>query len=105
MKSLFALLLLASAALAGCKGCKSKPPETSSTETKPPGPPSPSAPDPDWQKRRDELVRRGDPSVMKSAPVFDHSKPVPPTPTDMIKPVSKDVMMVGPIRVDLANGT
>jgi hypothetical protein len=65
--------------------------------------PGPTEPDPGYEARRDELLRRGDPAMMKDAPVIDQSQPPPEaTATDLIKTVSKDVMMVKAIRVDLA---
>lgn len=67
--------------------------------------PAPTAPDLDYEKRRAELLKRGDPALMPTNPVPDPNATPNTTPADLIKPVSKDVMMVGPIRVDLAKGT
>ena len=94
-------------------GCKKKaredappPPTPVATAASPDagGLPPATAPDPDYERRREELLRRGDPAMMKSAPLVDDSAPAP-NPADLIKPVGKDVMMVGAIKVDLARGT
>ncbi len=60
-------------------------------------------PDPGFEARREALLRRGDPANMQPAPVIDVGKPVD-NPADMIKVVSRDVMMVGAIKVDLKAG-
>jgi hypothetical protein len=67
------------------------------------GLPASTEPDPDYEARRDELLRRGDPNMMKDAPVIDPTKmPEEASATDLVKSVSKDVMMVKEIKVDLA---
>jgi hypothetical protein len=100
--------------LAGCKSCKKSEPKaappvaSASADAGVPKKkriPGPTEPDPDWEKRRDELLRRGDPEKMKPAPVLDQSKPVEINASDLIKAVSKDLMMVRDIKVDLAAGT
>ncbi len=101
-------------ALAGCKSCKKSAPKATAPDPAAasrdagargkPGVPSPTDPDPGYEARRDELLRRGDPEMMKPAKVIDTSAP-PVNPAELIKVVSKDVMMVKQIRVDLAAGT
>jgi hypothetical protein len=66
--------------------------------------PAPTEPDPDYVKRRDELLKRGDPRVMQPAPVVDTSKP-PVNPADLLQVISRDVMKVGAIKIDLKAGT
>jgi len=90
--------------------CKKK----SRTDATPPAPaadagavskiPSPQAPDLGYEARRAELLKRGDPAMMQPAPVHDDKVPEQ-TAADLVKAVSKDVLMVGTIRVDLAKGT
>lgn len=65
--------------------------------------PSPTAPDLGYEERRAELLKRGDPAMMQPAPVYDEKVPEQ-TAADLVKAVSKDVLMVGAIRVDLAKG-
>jgi hypothetical protein len=87
----------------GDKAGKKQAPAPAVADAGPKRLPGPTEPDPDYEARRDELLRRGDPAVMKDAPVVDQSKPpAEATATDLIKTVSKDVMMVKSIRVDLA---
>src|SRR5688500_862698 len=63
-------------------------------------------PDPGYEARRDELLRRGDPAMVKDAPVLGQEETPPEASvSEMIKPVSKDVMLVKAIRVDLAART
>lgn len=99
-------------ALALALGCKkkestaSKGQETPAPATAPVdarGPTPATQPDPDFEKNRAELLRRGDPEMMKPAKVVDGSGPAA-TAADMIKVVSKDVMKVGAITVDLKAG-
>jgi hypothetical protein len=66
--------------------------------------PAPTDPDPGLESRRKQLLERGDPNVMKPAPVVDQTK-APPNPADLLKVISRDVMQVGAIKVDLAKGT
>ncbi|MCA9679722.1 MAG: hypothetical protein H6708_01665 [Kofleriaceae bacterium] len=111
------LAVLAGAlALTGCKSCR----KTSSSSAPPaaaapggdagaPGlahkklPPA-TEPDPDYEARRDELLRRGNPEMMKPGEVIDVNAEPEVSAAEMIKPVSKDVMMVKDIKVDLAKG-
>ena len=102
------VLLVAVAGASSCKCKKDSPsatPEVASAKdagAKPRIPPA-TEPDPGYEARRDELLRRGDPDMMKPAPVVDVNKPPDEAvAADLIKSVSKDVMMVDQIRVDLA---
>jgi hypothetical protein len=101
------VLLVVLAGASSCK-CKKDSPQTAAgpaLDAAPAKPriPRPQDPDPDWEKRRDELLRRGNPEVMKDAPVIDQSQPPPEaSATDLIKSVSKDVLMVKNVKVDLA---
>jgi hypothetical protein len=109
------VLLVAIAAASSCK-CKSRDSaqptahpergggaaESKDAAAKPRIPPA-TEPDPGYEARRDELLRRGDPEVMKPAPVIDLDQPpAEASATDLIKSVSKDVMMVKDVKVDLA---
>lgn len=100
-------------ALAGASSCKCNK-DSSQTAAGPSGTRAPDAapkprippatePDLGYEARRDELLRRGDPEMMKDAPFIDQSQPPPEsTATDLIKSVSKDVLMVKSVKVDLA---
>lgn len=66
--------------------------------------PDPTAPDLGYEERRRKLLERGDPALMPTSPI-PGTKPATPSTADLIKAVSKDVLMVGSIRVDLAKGT
>ena len=107
MSRLVAVALSAALLVPGCKK-KARP------EAAPPPPvsdasvariPSPTAPDLGYEARRAELLKRGDPALMPTNPVQDPNAPPPSNPADLIKPVGKDLLMVGPIKVDLAKGT
>jgi hypothetical protein len=105
----FAVVLLV--ALAGASSCKcnkeapqtaAPPAESTQKEPKPRIPPA-TEPDLGYEARRDELLRRGDPAMMQPAPVFGADEPpAEASATDLVKSVSKDVMMVKAIKVDLA---
>jgi hypothetical protein len=98
-----AISIVAASCKCGDKAEKKEPRAAAPADAAPKRLPGPTEPDPGYEARRDELLRRGDPSVMKDAPVIDQSQPPPEaSATDLIKTVSKDVMMVKAIRVDLA---
>ena len=116
-----ALALAAAVGLAGAAGCKGKKQQVpkpaagsgdqvgSGLPTRV-GPASPgngiapaTDPDPGYEARRAELLRRGNPEMMKDAPVMVTKAPDVDT-ARMIKPIGKDLLMVGSIKVDLARG-
>lgn len=107
MSRTLVVALCATLLLPACK-------KQSRTEAAPPSPtadagavstiPSPQAPDLGYEARRAELLKRGDPALMPTSPVQDPNARVE-TAADLVKAVSKDVLMVGKIRVDLAAGT
>lgn len=108
---LVVVLMLAALAAGACKGRKKQPaPAAAAADagtgdaSAAPRIPSATEPDVNYEARRDELLRRGDPERMKPAPVIDQNAPAT-DPAEMIKVVSRDVMMVGASRVDLAAGT
>lgn len=103
-----AVLFLAAIAAPACKGRKTEPAPTATPtprDAAPPRIPGPTEPDLGFEARRAELLRRGDPDMMKAAPVTGGSATPATDPAEMIKVIARDVMMVGAIRVDLAAGT
>lgn len=95
------------AALAACKDRSAKPadrapPPAPVVDAGPPRIPGPTEPDPDWEKRRDELLRRGDPARMPTASP-DAGAPAA-NPADMIKVIDRDHLQVGKLTIDLAAG-
>lgn len=101
--------VLALALLPACKkktSTASRDQEAPTTAVAPPdarGPVPATQQDPDFEKNRAELMRRGDPEMMKPAKVVDGTEPAA-NPAEMIKVVSKDVMKVGAITIDLKAG-
>ncbi len=98
---------LALLALAGCKDRSAKPapaPPTTAVvvDAGPPRIPKPTDPDPDWERRRDELLRRGDPARMPIAAPDAGAAAM--NPADMIKVVDRDHLKVGALTIDLAAG-
>lgn len=96
------------AAIAGCKerGAKpadrTPPPAAAIVDAGAPRIPKPTEPDPDWEQRRDELLRRGDPARMPTG-TPDAGPPLA-NPADLIKVVDRDHLKVGNALVDLAAG-
>jgi hypothetical protein len=77
---------------------------TSHVPPKPPKPPPPTAPDPGYEERRRLLLQRGNPEMMKAAPVAQTTAP-DVKPEQLIKSLGKDLLQVGTnIKVDLAKG-
>jgi hypothetical protein len=70
---------------------------------KPRGPNEPTAPDTTYEERRKLLLQRGSPEMMKDAPVATTTAPEV-KPEQLIKPLGKDLLQVGTIKVDLAKG-
>ncbi len=116
----FAVVLAAVVGLhGGCKGkSKSKDQPAPVAATPAPAAPTPpgrvvpspggglppaTAPDPGYEARRAELLRRGNPEMMKDAPVMVTTAP-DVKPDQIIKPLGKDLVAVGKIKVDLAAG-
>lgn len=66
--------------------------------------PPPTEPDVGYEERRRKLLERGNPEVMPTSPI-PGTRPAAPSAAELVKAVSKDVLMVGSIRVDLAKGT
>ncbi len=60
-------------------------------------------PDLGYEARRAELLRRGDPAMMKDAPIMVTTAP-DIKPEQMIKKISKDEIQVGNIKVNLTTG-
>ena len=120
-RRVIALALAAAVGLGGAAGCKGKKKQAtqpaagsadqagSALPTRP-GPASPgngiapaTDPDPGYEARRAELLRRGNPEMMKDAPVIPSRAPDVDA-AKMIRPIGKDLVMVGSIKVDLAAG-
>jgi len=99
------LALGALVAMTACKDRGAKPaaqPPPAVVDAGAPRIPKPTEPDPDWERRRDELLRRGDPARMPiGAP--DAGAPVA-NPADLIKVVDKDHLKVGSVLIDLGAG-
>lgn len=71
---------------------------------RPPGPPPATAPDTTYEARRKLLLQRGDPNMMKDAPVAETKAPEI-DPGKLIKPVGKDLLLIGGhLKVDLGKG-
>ncbi len=65
--------------------------------------PKPTEEDPNYEANRAELLRRGNPEMMKDAPVALTTAPDIKA-ADLIKPIGKDKVQIGLIKVDLAAG-
>jgi hypothetical protein len=76
---------------------------TTHARAKPPGPPPPTAPDATYEERRRLLLVRGNPEMMKDAPIAQTTAP-DVNAKDLLKPIGKDLWQVGRIKVDLAKG-
>lgn len=116
----FAVVLAAVVGLHG--GCKSKSKDKTGDVAAVPTPPAPivtppgrevpppapgirpaTEPDPGYEARRAELLRRGNPEMMKEAPELPTTAPDVKA-QQLIKPLGKDLVQVGTIKVDLAAG-
>lgn len=114
-RAAIALTLVAAVGLGGaCKGKKTqaKPGAGSQAATPVAPPPVPGAlpklaaatePDPNYEAARAELLRRGNPEMMKDAPVALTTAPDIKA-DQLIKPIGKDKVQIGLIKVDLAAG-
>lgn len=108
-------ILAAGPALSACKDKNKSAPSpsvgsstgsgpTSHARARPPGPTPATAPDPTYEERRKLLLQRGNPEMMKDAPVVQQTAP-DVKPEQLIKPLGKDMLQIGrTITVDLAKG-
>lgn len=97
-------LAVGALALIACKDRSAKPaaqPPPAIVDAGAPRIPKPTEPDPDYERRRDELLRRGDPARMPTG--TPDAGPVA-NPADLIKVVDRDHLKVGSALVDLAAG-
>ena len=111
-----ALALTAAVGLGGCKDKKTAaPPPTpaagAGSQAAPTGPANPAAKpkydptavDTGYEARRAELLRRGNPELMKDAPIISSTAP-DIKPDELIKKLGPDLLQVGTMKVDLAKG-
>jgi hypothetical protein len=98
------VVVVAACLLPACRGDSkpARPPATALDAAPSAATRKPTDPDPDYERNRAELLKRGNPDLMKDMTAAG-GIPDEASATDLVKSVSKDVMMVKSIRVDLAH--